>query len=140
MVEVRNVSFTADNEENIRFIRNTVFSGEQKVNPDIDFDGNDLAAFHSIVLVDGKAVGTGRMLSDGHLGRIAILKKYRGKGLGTVIIDSLIGQAIENRYSRVYLGAQKQAVDFYHKLGFTAFGDEYTEADIRHISMQKILL
>ena len=113
MVEVENASFVGDNEVNIRFIRNTVFSGEQNVDPAIDFDANDLTAFHSLVFVDGKPAGTGRMLDDGHLGRIVILREYRGKGLGSKIIESLIQKAIENGYSRVYLGSQKHAIEFY---------------------------
>lgn len=139
MIEVEAVSFVGDNEANIRLIRSTVFSGEQNVDPAIDFDGNDLTAFHSLIFVDGKPAGTGRMLVDGHLGRIAILNEYRGKGLGSNIIESLIQIAVANGYARVYLGSQKQAIEFYAKLGFTPFGDEYIEANIEHISMEKTL-
>ena len=140
MIEVEAVSFVGDNEAKIRLIRSTVFSGEQNVDPAIDFDGNDLTAFHALVFVDGKPAGTGRMLADGHLGRIAILNQYRGTGLGSIIIESLIKIAVANGYGRVYLGSQKQAIKFYEKLGFTPFGDEYVEANIEHISMEKTLV
>jgi predicted GNAT family N-acyltransferase len=140
MIEVEAVSFVGDNEANIRLIRSTVFSGEQNVDPAIDFDGNDLTAFHSLIFVDGKPAGTGRMLADGHLGRIAILNEYRGRGLGSNIIESLIQIAVANGYGRVYLGSQKHAIEFYEKLGFTPYGDEYVEANIEHISMEKALV
>ena len=90
MVEVRIVSFVGDDEQNVRLIRNTVFSGEQNIKPEIDFDGNDSSAFHVLIFVDGKSAGTGRMLNDGHIGRVAVLNEYRGKGLGSRIIKSLI--------------------------------------------------
>ena len=140
MIEVEAVSFVGDNEAKIRLIRSTVFSGEQNVDPAIDFDGNDLTAFHSLIFVDGKPAGTGRMLADGHLGRIAILNEYRGKGLGSNIIESLIQIAVANGYGRVYLGSQKHAIEFYEKLGFSPYGDEYVEANIEHISMEKALV
>ncbi|MFT5704447.1 MAG: putative GNAT family N-acyltransferase [Shewanella sp.] len=140
MIEVEEVSFVGNNETSIRLIRNTVFSGEQNVDPAIDFDGKDLTAFHSLVFVDGQPAGTGRMLADGHLGRIAILKEYRGEGLGSKIIESLTKIAVVNGYGRVYLGSQKHAIKFYEKLGFTPFGDEYVEANIEHISMEQTLI
>jgi len=140
MVEVEAVSFAGDNEINIRLIRNAVFSDEQQVDLAIDFDGNDLTAFHSLVFADGKPVGTGRMIDDGHIGRIAVLSEYRGKGLGSKIIESLIQKAVENGSSRVYLASQKHAIGFYTKLGFTPFGDEYVDANIEHIGMEKTLV
>jgi predicted GNAT family N-acyltransferase len=140
MIEVRIVSFVGDDEQNVRLIRNTVFSSEQNINPDIDFDGKDSSAFHVLIFVDGKSAGTGRMLNDGHIGRVAVLNEFRGKGLGSRIIESLIREAIKNRFVRVYLGSQKHAFIFYTKLGFTPFGKEYIEANIAHISMEKKLL
>ncbi|MEC4726397.1 GNAT family N-acetyltransferase [Shewanella sp. D64] len=71
---------------------------------------------------------------------MAILNEYRGKGLGSKIIASLTQIAVANGYARVYLDSQKQAIEFYEKLGFTPFGDEYIEANIEHISMEKTLI
>lgn len=137
MVEVRIVSFVGDDEKNIRLIRNTVFSCEQNIKSDIDFDGSDSSALHALIFVDGESVGTGRMLDDGHIGRVAVLKECRGKGLGSIIVESLIQKAIENSFIRVYLGSQINAFNFYKKLGFTQFGEEYTEANIAHVLMEK---
>ena len=139
MIEVKSVSFAKD-EANIRFIRNTVFSCDQGIDPELDFDGNDSEAVHAIAFVDGNAVGTGRLLDDGHIGRVAVLARYRGMGVGSEIIDFLVAVAARSGYSRVYLGSQKQACNFYTKRGFTPYGDVYTEVTIEHQLMEKILV
>jgi predicted GNAT family N-acyltransferase len=139
MIEVKSVSF-ANDEANIRFIRNSVFSCDQGIDPELDFDCNDSEAVHAIAFVDGKAVGTGRLLDDGHIGRVAVLARYRGTGVGSAIIECLVAVAARNGYPRVYLGAQKQACKFYTKRGFTPYGDVYTEVNIEHLLMEKILV
>lgn len=140
MFEVRNVAFDSENEKCIRAIRDCVFIHEQGISPEIEFDGLDGSAVHALLFINGEPVGTGRILKDGHIGRIAILSDFRGEGLGSKIVLSLIEQAIKSNYERVYLGAQKHAVDFYAKLGFTPFGDEFMEAGIVHLSMEKSLV
>lgn len=133
------VAFEAENEADIRQIRISVFIEEQGVDSAIDFDGQDKSAIHALAILDKKPIATGRMLEDGHIGRIAVLKNYRGQGLGSKIVLSLIKEAENRGYSRIYLGAQKHALGFYSGLGFTAYGDEYVEAGIVHLSMQRIL-
>lgn len=139
MIEIKNVSYTKQTKDDIRFVRQTVFINEQGIEESIEFDGNDENAIHAIIFKDKKAVGVGRILNDGHIGRIAILSEYRGQGFGAKIVLSLIEEAKEKKYSRVYLGSQKHALDFYIKLGFKAFGSEYTEAGILHQSMELFL-
>lgn len=133
------VAFDAENETYIRQIRNSVFVEEQAVDSAIDFDGKDKSAIHALAKLDKKPVATGRMLEDGHIGRIAVLKKYRGRGIGSKIVLSLIKEAEIRGYSRIYLGSQKHALGFYSGLGFAAYGDEYVEAGIAHLSMERIL-
>jgi hypothetical protein len=139
MIEVKSVSF-ADHEANIRFIRNAVFSGDQGIDPERDFDGNDSAAVHALAFVDGNPAGTGRLLNDGHIGRVAVLSQYRGKGVGSEILECLVAAAAGNGYSRVYLGSQKQACEFYAKRGFTPYGEVYMEVHIEHQLMERILV
>lgn len=139
MFEVKNVNYTGENEQAIREVRDTVFIQEQSIDPDIEFDGLDESAVHAIVYSNALPVGTGRILDDGHIGRIAILKAFRGQGLGSKIVLSLIDEATNKGYPRVYLGSQKHAIDFYTKLGFEPFGDEFMEAGIPHLSMEKLL-
>jgi len=124
----------------IHKVRNTVFTDEQGIPSEIDFDGLDNAALHALIYIDKIVVGTGRMLNDGHIGRISILKEHRGLGLGAELVKALVESAKENSYDRVYLGAQKHAIKFYEKLGFETFGDEYVEAGIEHMSMEKTLV
>jgi len=139
MLQIRNVDFDNINRKYIHSIRNEVFINEQGIDPEIEYDGLDNSAIHTLVFIKDKAVGTGRILKDGHIGRVAVLKKYRGQNIGSKIITSLIDVAVKNHYNRVYLGAQKQAINFYLKLGFTPFGEEFIEATILHQSMEKIL-
>lgn len=136
MQRVNHVSFVGDTEKAIRAIRRTVFTGEQHVDPAIDFDGQDALAMHALARVDDMPVGTGRMLGDGHIGRIAVLREYRGRGIGTQIIRALLDRARQEGLPRVYLGSQMHAVGFYEKLGFTTYGLPFMEAGIEHISME----
>ena len=134
-----NIVIFKDEKPQIQSIRNTVFTIEQGVDSTIDFDGQDDDAIHVLVKENGQAIGTGRMLADGHIGRVAILKESRGEGIGANVVLSLVAEAVKLNFEKVYLGAQLQAVDFYLKLGFTPYGEEYIEADIKHISMEKVL-
>ena len=76
------VEYDGEYASRIRNIRSSVFTEEQHINPDLDFDGQDRDAVHVLIIFNEKYVGTGRMLSDGHIGRLAVLKEYRGQGLG----------------------------------------------------------
>ena len=139
MIKIKIVTYDNQNEKIIRSIRDDVFINEQGIDPKIEFDGLDDSAIHTIIFVNEKPVGTGRVLKDGHIGRIAVLSEFRGQSIGSKIIYSLTDVAIKNDYQRVYLGSQKHAIDFYTKLGFTPFGEEFIEAGIVHLSMQKLL-
>ena len=123
--------------EQIRNVRNEVFCEEQGVPLELEFDGMDGSSIHSVVLNEGMEIGTGRMLSDGHIGRVAVKKRYRGKGIGKMIMDSLIREAKNRQYTEVWLSSQYHAKGFYEKLGFIAVGDIYQEAGIDHIKMIK---
>jgi len=139
MLEIKCLAYQYSNQSIIRLIRNTVFVDEQGVAVELEFDGCDQDAVHALLTIEGKAVGTGRLLKDGHIGRIAILKDYRGKGLGEKVVLSLVDEAKKQNLARVYLGAQKQALGFYVKLGFSVYGDEYIEAGIEHLLMEQLL-
>lgn len=139
MIQFNIVPFDNEYRPNIQAIRQHVFCNEQGIAPELEFDGLDTSAIHAIALVDGNLVGTGRMLSDGHIGRIAVLKSFRGLHIGSNIVLALIEEARRKEYQRVYLGAQQQAVNFYVKLGFTPIGEPFMEAGIEHISMEKML-
>ena len=123
----------------IHQVRNEVFIDEQKVPEDIEIDGLDSGAKHALVFDGEKAIGTGRMFLDGHIGRIAVKKQYRGRGIGNSIMRKLINTARNLHLSEVWLSSQYQARNFYQKLGFIEAGEIYQEASIDHIKMKKKL-
>jgi len=123
----------------IKQIRNSVFSKEQKIDASLDLDGQDTIAVHVLATVNGESVGTGRMLGDGHIGRLAVLKFARGKGVGEKLVLKLLDIARVKEMKRVFLGAQEHAVGFYETLGFLRYGSPYVEAGIRHIHMEKMI-
>ena len=133
------VEFNEQYAPEIQRIRNQVFTQEQDIDPKSDFDGQDHDAVHVLVVDEGKFVGTGRMLADGHIGRLAVLKTHRGRGLGARAVLALVKEAEELGLRRVFLGAQKQAVGFYEKLDFSVYGEPYIEVNIQHMHMERLI-
>ena len=134
MLKIQFVNYK-DARDTIHGIRHEVFTLEQFVDAELDFDGQDEAAFQVIACCNEKPAGTGRMLADGHIGRIAVLKEFRKQGTGTLIMQSLIDLARQKNIAKVFLGAQVTAVPFYATLGFQADGKNYMEAGIEHTPM-----
>lgn len=120
-------------------IRTRVFVEEQNVDSKIDFDGRDDCAIHALIYYQTKAVGTARMLEDGHIGRVAVLKEFRNKGVGTEAMKILLQEAKLRDYKRIYLGSQVHASEFYGKLGFEVCSEIFMEAGIQHIEMELFL-
>ncbi len=134
MITLETVDFSTHSEQ-ILSLRYRVFSLEQGVDPAIDIDGLDNDAIQILARVDEIPVGTGRMLSDGHIGRIAVLADFRKSGIGKEIMLRLINTARDRELERVFLGAQVSAVPFYQKIGFSPCGENYMEANILHTPM-----
>jgi predicted GNAT family N-acyltransferase len=121
-------------------IRETVFVAEQGVPPEIEMDQFDAVSEHAIAIARGsEAIGTGRLLPDGHIGRMAVRKEWRGHGVGALILDALVQRAIERGFSVVMLNAQTYAMPFYAKAGFIAEGAEFMDAGIPHMAMRRVL-
>jgi predicted GNAT family N-acyltransferase len=133
------VRFNEQYAPEIRRIRNAVFTDAQGIDEAIDFDGQDPDALHVLVACGEEYVGTGRMPRDGHIGRLAVLQEHRGRGLGAEAVLALVHAAMEIGLNRVYLGAQGHAVGFYERLGFSVYGQPYTEANIEHIHTERSL-
>ena len=124
----------------IRAVRHAVFVREQGIPAELEWDGRDAGSLH-VLAVDarGVAVGTARMQSDGHIGRMAVLKDRRGQGVGSQLLASLMAIAHEMRLPAVWLIAQTAALPFYLKHRFVVEGDEFTEAGIAHRRMRCVL-
>lgn len=125
------------NTKEIKEIRKAVFVIEQKVPENLEWDGLDSKAEHILAKKENNFVGTGRIFSDGHIGRIAVLKNYRGQGIGKMIVKKLVEIAKKNGLNEVWLSSQCSAVEFYKKLGFSDFGEIFKDAGIDHINMKK---
>ena len=134
-MKIQTTSFEASKAD-ISSIRDTVFCLEQNIPRDIEWDGEDSECTHVIASHhNGTSIGTGRIKSDGKIGRLAILKDFRGQGIGERVLMSLIDVARDKGLKQVYLHAQIQAESFYRKRGFQKDGDEFIEANIRHVKM-----
>ncbi len=121
-------------------IRFAIFVDEQNVPAGIELDDKDAECMHAIAFAeDGKVVGTGRLLPDGHIGRMAVVKDWRRRGVGAALLDALIEEARKRGHTEVVLSAQLQAAEFYRGLGFVAEGKVYQEAGILHQQMRRKL-
>ena len=120
-------------------IRFTVFCEEQGVPREIELDEHDAVSVHAVVFEKDKAVATARLLPDGHIGRMAVLKDWRNRGLGGLMLRKLIERAKARGDREAALSAQVHAVPFYRAHGFVEEGAEYLEAGIRHQAMRRRL-
>lgn len=126
------------NQREVKAIRTRVFIEEQGVPPELEWDGLDEHAYHIVAYApDGVAIGTGRLTQDGHIGRVAVLEEWRGKGVGKALLDMLLVVANKMGNDEVKLNAQVRARDFYLKCGFVAEGNEFMEAGIPHLAMTR---
>lgn len=121
-------------------IRYEVFVEEQRVPLEIELDDQDPLSLHALAYDRADApVGTGRLLPDGHIGRMAVLAAWRGRGVGSAILARLVEAARARGDAEVVLLAQTHALEFYRKHGFAEEGEVFLEADIPHQSMRRRL-
>jgi predicted GNAT family N-acyltransferase len=120
-------------------VRFTVFVEEQGVPREIELDEHDPVCLHAVVFEERDAVATGRLLPDGHIGRMAVLKAWRGRGIGAAVLKELLQAASKSGHREVALSAQVHAVPFYRAHGFVPVGEEYLEAGIPHQAMKRAL-
>ncbi len=138
-IHVEQTTWQTD-EQAIRTIRTAVFVEEQNVPVEIDFDGLDGECIHWLAYSeDGHPVGTGRLLPDGHFGRMAVLKPNRKRGVGDAIMRAAIATAAAANLAEIFLHAQLTALPFYQGLGFISYGEEFLDADMPHIAMRLVM-
>ena len=137
-IEIRQISDPADLSTAFA-IRREVFVDEQGCPPQLEADGNDIAT-HYLITVDGEPVGASRwrITDKGYkLERFAVLKKFRGCGVGQELVKAVLADIPPNALL-IYLHSQIDAVSLYERFGFKKVGDEFVEAGIRHFTMEKI--
>jgi len=122
-------------------IREDVFHYEQGIEKSMMSDDKDREAYHCIIYDFGIPIGTGRLYEDEagyHIGRVAVNKEYRGKGLGRDIVVGLMDKAWEMGAEKISVHAQESVIPFYESLGFIGRGDLFVEADISHLEMEVV--
>jgi len=125
-----------DGEPLLRAIRETVFIREQGVPEELEWDEFDETCRHALALsLAGDAVGCGRILPNGHIGRIAVMQPWRKQKVGTAIMEALLDEARARGYPSVDVDAQVQAVPFYEGFGFISEGKTFMDAGLPHIKM-----
>jgi predicted GNAT family N-acyltransferase len=128
--------------ELVKPIRYQVFVVEQNVPEDLEWDEYDQDAFHAVAKSQDQVIGTGRLILNqtiAKIGRMAVDKESRGKGIGIDILRALINKGKEKGAQEFILHAQVHAIAFYAKADFEPHGPIFDEADIPHVEMRLIL-
>lgn len=123
-----------------RCVRQAVFIDEQGVAEDDEWDAFDARAEHALAIdATGKPIGTGRLLSGGRIGRLAVLPEWRGKGVGTGLLRRLLEMSRRAGLSQVHLHARVQTAPFYARFGFASDGETFLETGLPHVMMRRTL-
>jgi predicted GNAT family N-acyltransferase len=124
-------------QEVLRYVREKVFIQEQQVPIEEEWDDDDPRCYHVLVRdLKHHPIGTGRLSADGKVGRMAVLADWRGRGVGSVILQALMDLAHAVGLEGVWCHAQTSARHFYERFGFVGEGEEFMEAGIAHITMR----
>ena len=124
----------------IRAVREAVFIREQGVPAEMEWDEDDPVSTHLLARSDtGEPIGTARLLPDGHVGRMAVVQAWRGRGVGAALLNRVLAIAGERGWKELRLHAQVHAIPFYRRFGFVATGPEFMEAGIAHRAMSLCL-
>ena len=126
-------------ESSLREIRTSVFIEEQFVTPAFEWDDVDSSAVHLLALHDNHAIGCLRIIHYTKIGRMAVLRHWRGLGVGNQLLIAAINICRLHGSTRIYLSAQTHAIHFYQQAGFEITSEEYTDVHIPHVDMQLTL-
>ena len=119
-------------------VRTAVFVVEQKIPAELEWDVMDAQCLHAVAYdMNKNPIGMGRLLPDGHIGRMAVLESARGSGVGAELLRLLMEHARVRGEVAVQLNAQLTAESFYSKAGFTREGELFDEAGIPHVHMTR---
>ena len=119
-------------------LRVRVFVEEQGVPADIELDEFDPLSRHAVLADEtGQVIATGRLLPDGHIGRMAVAKARRSEGIGSRVLLALMDEALRAGMTTVMLNAQVVAIPFYERHGFASVGPRFMEAGIEHQGMAR---
>ena len=122
-------------QQDAKLIRTQVFICEQGITEADEWDDQDVISQHFVIYDQDQPIATARLLQNHSVGRVAVVKAYRGQGLGQMIMLEIISYAQKQGLSVLTLSSQVHAISFYEKLGFTVQGNPYDECGISHIEM-----
>jgi predicted GNAT family N-acyltransferase len=124
----------------LKLVRERVFIREQSVPVEDEWDALDARSFHLLARDSaGHPIGTARLTPDHAIGRLAVVSDWRGRRVGSTLLQRLLEQAQAQAWSDVTLNAQTTAIPFYQRAGFVAEGPEFYDAGIPHRRMRKKL-
>jgi predicted GNAT family N-acyltransferase len=125
-----------ESEADLRAIRTPVFIVEQLVTPEFEWDDIDVTAVHLLATQNNQPIGCLRIIDYHKIGRMAVLKEFRGIGLGAALLLAAVTICKTHGRKNVVLSAQTHAIEFYKKAGFRVTSDVYCDVDIPHVDMQ----
>ncbi len=126
----------ASHQPQLRAVRMPVFIEEQAVTPEFEWDDIDVSAVHVLATLNNQPIACLRIIDYKKIGRMAVLKQYRGNGLGTALLLEAVSICKQHGGKTVYISAQTHAISFYQKAGFKVTSAEYCDVDITHVDMQ----
>jgi predicted GNAT family N-acyltransferase len=122
-------------------VRSIVFVEEQGVSYEEEIDGYDYSSIHFLATIGNEPIGAARLqLYRGYvkIGRLAVRKAYRGKGIGKGLFSFVLDYIAKMEYQKITLHAQAYLVKFYENFGFVKHGEMFLEASIEHYYMEKL--
>lgn len=120
----------------LREVRTSVFIEEQFVTPEFEWDEIDSSAVHLLAMHENQAIGCLRIIHYAKIGRMAVLKSWRGLGVGKMLLSEAIIICALYGSKQIDLSAQTHAIHFYQQAGFQVISDEYTDVQIPHVDMR----
>ena len=134
-VMIQQVTWQAAENE-LRAVRTPVFIQEQFVTPEFEWDDIDASAVHLLATYESLPIACLRIIHYQKIGRMAVIKHWRGVGLGAALLMEAVSICKKYGSTSVRLSAQTHAINFYRKAGFRQMSDEYCDVDIPHVDMQ----
>jgi len=119
-----------------KLIREQVFIQEQQIAVEDEWDGEDAVSLHFVVYDQDQPIATARLLKNNSVGRVAVLRSYRGVGIGKLLMERIIQQAKHEQRKFLKLSSQVHAIQFYAALDFKVEGEQYLDCGIPHIDMR----
>ena len=129
----------AELETDARLVRTAVFIEEQHIAAEDEWDDEDAKSLHFVIYDQNQAIATARLMQNHHVGRVAVLQKARGSGVGQWLMREIIARARAEHRPYLKLSAQTHAIGFYENLGFKVEGESYLDCGIPHVDMQLLL-